>query len=97
MMPAMHWPDPGSDALAPDRVVLEVRAIAKSFGATPALKDMSLRLRGQILLDGQEVRLSGPGDTKRRGIAIICQELSLAGNLSVADNLFANHPPGRAD
>lgn len=49
--------------------------------------------RGQILIDGEEVRLSGPGDAKERGIAIIYQELSLAGNLSVADNLFANHPP----
>ncbi|MCW5259581.1 sugar ABC transporter ATP-binding protein [Verminephrobacter eiseniae] len=127
MMSAMHWPDPASDAsAAPGRVVLEVRAITKSFGAALALKDMSLRLRagsvhsllgengagkstlmkilagvlqpsrGQMLIDGQEVRLSGPGDARRRGIAIICQELSLAGNLSVADNLFANHPPGLA-
>ncbi|MCW5257845.1 sugar ABC transporter ATP-binding protein [Verminephrobacter aporrectodeae subsp. tuberculatae] len=111
---------------APGRVVLEVRAMAKSFGAVEALKDISLTLRagsvhtllgengagkstlmkilagvhqpsrGQMFLDGQELRLAGPRDARRCGIAIIHQELSLAGNLSVADNLFAHHPPGRA-
>src|SRR6218665_3085469 len=110
MMSAMHWRDPASDAsAAPGRVVLEVRAITKSFGAALALKDMSLRLRagsvhsllgengagkstlmkilagvlqpsrGQMLIDGQDVRLSGPGDATRRGIANIFHGLSLAG------------------
>lgn len=107
-------------------VVLEARAIAKSFGPVQALRDVWLTLRagavhtllgengagkstlmkilagihqpdcGQLLLDGRELRLDGPGQARARGIAIVHQEPSLAANLSVADNLFANRPPQRA-
>ncbi len=43
---------------------------------------------GQILVDGQVVRLSSVRDAKRAGIALIHQELMLAPNLDVAGNIF---------
>ncbi|WP_254216361.1 sugar ABC transporter ATP-binding protein [Tabrizicola sp. TH137] len=43
---------------------------------------------GQIILDGQPVILANANDARARGISIIHQELSLAPNLSVRDNIF---------
>jgi erythritol transport system ATP-binding protein len=43
---------------------------------------------GAILLDGEEVTFSSSTDARDRGISIIHQELSLAPNLSVRDNIF---------
>lgn len=43
---------------------------------------------GEILLDGQPVVFSSASDARDRGISIIHQELSLAPNLSVRDNIF---------
>ncbi|MDQ1899833.1 sugar ABC transporter ATP-binding protein [Paracoccus sp. WLY502] len=43
---------------------------------------------GQIILDGQPVHFANANDARDRGISIIHQELSLAPNLSVRDNIF---------
>lgn len=43
---------------------------------------------GKILLDSEEVRFTSTNDARDRGISIIHQELSLAPNLSVRDNIF---------
>lgn len=42
----------------------------------------------EILIDGQRVDIPDPIAAKRHGIAIIYQELALAPNLSVAENMF---------
>jgi ribose transport system ATP-binding protein len=42
----------------------------------------------EILIDGQPVNISDPIAAKRHGIAIIYQELALAPNLTVAENMF---------
>ena len=44
--------------------------------------------QGQIEVAGEPVRFSSPLDAGRRGIAVIHQELSLIGPMTVADNLF---------
>lgn len=44
---------------------------------------------GRILIGGAPAVLQDPADAARRGIAIVYQELSLFGNLSVAENIFA--------
>src|SRR5258708_39848907 len=41
---------------------------------------------GQLLIEGAGTELASPADAQRHGIAIVHQELSLAPNLSVADN-----------
>ncbi|MFC0201502.1 sugar ABC transporter ATP-binding protein [Paracoccus rhizosphaerae] len=43
---------------------------------------------GQIVLDGQPVAFANANDARDRGISIIHQELSLAPNMSVRDNIF---------
>ena len=43
---------------------------------------------GQILIDGKPVGITDPIAAKRHGIAIIYQELSLAPNLTVAENIY---------
>jgi erythritol transport system ATP-binding protein len=43
---------------------------------------------GQLILDGEEVNLQSTNDAVARGISIIHQELNLASNLSVRDNIF---------
>ena len=43
---------------------------------------------GQIILDGAPVVFGSSTDARNRGISIIHQELSLAPNLSVRDNIF---------
>jgi D-xylose transport system ATP-binding protein len=43
---------------------------------------------GQILFDGQRVKISGPNDAVRLGIATVYQDLALCDNLDVVENLF---------
>jgi erythritol transport system ATP-binding protein len=43
---------------------------------------------GQLILDGEPIALESTNDAVERGISIIHQELNLAANLSVRDNIF---------
>jgi D-xylose transport system ATP-binding protein len=43
---------------------------------------------GQILFEGQEVKISGPTDATDLGIATVYQDLALCDNLDVVENLF---------
>ena len=43
---------------------------------------------GKLFLNGEEVRFPGPRDAMAKGISLIHQELNLAENLSIADNLY---------
>ncbi len=43
---------------------------------------------GEILIDGKPIVIDGPQSAKRAGIAIIYQELALAPNLTVAENIY---------
>jgi ribose transport system ATP-binding protein len=56
---------------------------------------------GSVLLDGQAVALASPLAALRHGIAMVYQELSGIGQLSVAENLFLGRQPtarfGRID
>jgi erythritol transport system ATP-binding protein len=45
---------------------------------------------GRILLDGKPIRFKDTADAMAHGIGMIFQELNLFGNLSVAENIFAN-------
>ena len=42
----------------------------------------------EILIDGQRVAIDGPLAAKNLGVSVIYQELSLAPNLTVAENIF---------
>ena len=48
---------------------------------------------GKILLDGAEQRIETPAHAQSLGISCVFQELSLAGALSVAENIYAGRAP----
>ncbi|HEY1761512.1 MAG TPA: ATP-binding cassette domain-containing protein [Acidimicrobiales bacterium] len=43
---------------------------------------------GQILIDGEQVTFSSPKESRERGIEVVYQDLALANELSVAENIF---------
>jgi ABC-type sugar transport system ATPase subunit len=49
---------------------------------------------GSIWIDGEPVIFDGPRDARRRGIVTIFQELTIAPDLSVAENIFLGNEPG---
>jgi ABC-type sugar transport system ATPase subunit len=51
---------------------------------------------GQLVLEGRPVSFYSSADAMKAGIAMVFQELSLVGSLSVAENIFANRQPVRA-
>jgi len=44
--------------------------------------------QGQLIIGGEVLSLKGPGDAMSRGITIIHQEMALAADLTVAENIF---------
>src|SRR5271168_2844059 len=48
---------------------------------------------GEILIDGQSVKIQGVNDSMKYGIAFIHQELNVLGNLDVAANVFLGREP----
>ena len=50
---------------------------------------------GEVLIDGQPVVTGDPIKAKANGIAVIYQELSLAPNLTVGQNMFLGAEPSR--
>ena len=48
---------------------------------------------GKILLDGHEIRPSGPNEAMQLGISTVFQEVNLCPNLSVAENIFVGRQP----
>src|SRR5437660_5038119 len=50
---------------------------------------------GRMLLDGQPFAPSGPQEARRRGVAMIYQELTLAPHLSVEANMLLGIEPAR--
>ena len=50
---------------------------------------------GTLLIDGAPVAITDPIAAKRHGIAIIYQELALAPNLTVAENIYLGAEPSR--
>lgn len=50
---------------------------------------------GEILIDGQPTKLSGVQDAMDQGIVLIHQELNLADNLDIAQNIYLGREPSR--
>jgi ribose transport system ATP-binding protein len=89
--------------LAVDNVTLEaypgeILALAGENGAGKStlmniLSGALLADSGQILLDGQEVRVTSPGRAQELGIAMIHQELALIPQMTVGQNIFLGREP----
>jgi len=90
--------------LALDRVDFHLRygEIHALLGENGAGKSTLIRILGGIhkpdagciLADGEPVTIQGVADADRHGIRIIHQELSLAPNLTVAENIYLGREPG---
>ncbi|KAE9529131.1 sugar ABC transporter ATP-binding protein [Testudinibacter aquarius] len=50
---------------------------------------------GEMSLNGEKYSPSFPQDAVAAGLSIVFQELSLVNNLTVAQNIYANHEPSR--
>lgn len=50
---------------------------------------------GTMLIEGEERMMKSPADARRRGISMVPQELSFAGDRSVAENIFLGALPRR--
>jgi ribose transport system ATP-binding protein len=89
--------------LALDGVSLQVAAgeVLAVVGENGAGKSTLMKIiaglyspdQGTIRLDGQPVHFASPADAMAAGISLIHQELNLAENLSVQDNLFLGREP----
>lgn len=71
----------------------EIHAIIGENGAgkSTLMKLMAGHLkpsRGSISFDGQPVTLSGPVDAEKRGVVLVHQEILLAPDMTVAQNIF---------
>lgn len=51
---------------------------------------------GEIRINGQSVRITDPNAARNAGISLIYQELNVAPNLTVAENIFMGHESIRA-
>jgi ABC-type sugar transport system ATPase subunit len=76
----------------------EVRALLGKNGAgkSTLVKILSGAVhpdRGEILIDGKPVRISGPQDAFKNGIYTVYQELSLVPGLTVAENILMGRWP----
>ncbi|MFC0111512.1 sugar ABC transporter ATP-binding protein [Kibdelosporangium aridum] len=52
--------------------------------------------KGEVRLDGEPVRFSGPRDAQHRGVAVIHQEPTRFPDLNVAENVFMGRQPRRS-
>ena len=50
---------------------------------------------GEIVFDGRQVHLNSPRDAQDIGIEMVYQDLALAGNLPVHENIYLGREPGR--
>jgi ribose transport system ATP-binding protein len=87
---------PGVTALSGVSLTLQPGEVLALMGENGAGKSTLMKIlggaqlpdEGEILIDGRPVVLDGVGEAKRRGIALIHQELMLATNLDIAANIF---------
>jgi len=50
---------------------------------------------GKLLVNGQEIQLSGPSDAQKKGVRQIDQEFNLVPEMSVAENIFPGPRAGK--
>jgi ABC-type sugar transport system ATPase subunit len=48
---------------------------------------------GTLILNGEQIHFHNPADAQAKGVAIVYQELNLAPNLSIAENIFLGLEP----
>ncbi len=57
------------------------------------LTGVNIPEKGDIIVDGKNVKFKDPNEAKRHGVGCIYQELNICPDMSVTDNLFMNYYP----
>src|ERR1700761_6553155 len=94
---------PGVQALADVTFEVEEQSIHAVMGENGAGKSTLMQIiagvhqpdAGTIEFHGETVKFSNPAEAQAKGIAIVYQELNLAPNLSIAENIFLGLEPRR--
>lgn len=92
---------PGVKALDEMQFLLERGSIHALIGENGAGKSTLMKVlsgvytpdAGQIVLDGEQVKITNPMDAERKGISIVYQELSVFSTTTVSENVFTTRPP----
>ena len=50
---------------------------------------------GSLVFDGEPVHFTSPASARRRGIEMVYQDLALAGNMNIAENIYLGREPKR--
>jgi rhamnose transport system ATP-binding protein len=91
-------------ALSEANLELQPREVHALLGANGAGKSTLVKVltgvhrpdRGEVLIDGEPVELSSPGDATDAGVAVVFQDPPLFPHLDVAENIFAGAYPRAA-
>ena len=91
---------PGVKALRGVTVELAKGEILALLGENGAGKSTLIKIlagafqpdTGDIFVDGQQLKMQGPSDSRNAGIAVIHQEFSLVAGLSASENIFLAKP-----
>lgn len=94
---------PGAQALAGVDFAAQRGEIHALMGENGAGKSTLMKIlagvvakdEGEILLDGRAVNPQTPAEAQALGVSLVHQELSLAPNLSVAENIYVRREPRR--
>ena len=95
---------PGIRALSDVDLVVNAGEVHAIVGENGAGKSTLMKILagvyqpdgGSIRLNGEEVRISGPIDARKRGIGMVYQELNLVPDLTVAENISLGSTPSKA-
>jgi ABC-type sugar transport system ATPase subunit len=95
---------PGVQALREITFEVEPKSIHALIGENGAGKSTLMQIiagvhqpdAGTVEFSGEIVKFAGPSDAQAEGIAIVYQELNLAPNLSIAENIFLGIEPKRS-
>jgi ABC-type sugar transport system ATPase subunit len=71
---------------------------ANGAGKSTLMKILSgayMRDSGEIIFNGEPIRETSPILTRKRGISVVYQELSLVNELTVTENILLNNLPGK--
>ena len=94
---------PGIRALSDVDLVVNAGEVHAIVGENGAGKSTLMKILagvyqpdgGTIHLQGEEVRISGPIDARKRGIGMVYQELNLVPDLTVAENISLGSTPSK--